>query len=380
MTEQNPGETGEADADRTDTPARPERKARAARAARPDKPPRPAKAPRPEKASRPDRSARLAARAVARGQAAGDGAAEGQGGAGGLSEAQVRIGYRLLLNRAPSPAEVAQMQAQATSLPDLRAAFLNSDEFDQKYARLKADRDARRPPVLVHLHIPKTAGTTLAEAFAREPRLQPQAVIHDQTLHELREMPAGQRRALRYVRGHLNMGAGEALGVPYRYLSMIRRPGPRIHSFYRFIQRTRSHPSHAAVAAMGFGDYLDYSRSEVPHRIEIDNGQIRRLAGQLGDRTFGHEQSYLPLALHHVLNPATIFGFVEHFDALVRRLVAEGYLSSPEIPASNVSPEGEGSYDAAVAALSEGQRALFEAYTVWDNYFYDLCLTLLPPE
>lgn len=406
MTEQTPSDTAETAAEQSaDGAGRGRRKDREgkdarARKQRPDKPradkPRAEKV-RPDK-PRPDRAARLAARAAREGAAAdGDIPADpgrdmvpvaeavgpdenGRRREAGIGESQVRLGYRLILNRVPSAAEVAEMMSRAPSLPDLRMAFLNSDEFDQKYARLKAERTAQRPPVLVHLHIPKTAGTTLAEAFAREPNMQPQAVIHDQTLHELREMPAHQRRALRYIRGHLNMGTGEVLGVPYRYLSTIRRPGPRIYSFFRFIQRHRPHPSHAEVAGMSFGDYLEYSQVHTPHRIEIDNGQIRRLSGQLGVRQFGREQAWLPLALHHVLNPATIFGYVEHFDALVRRLVAEGYLSSADIPASNVAPKGTGDYDAAVAALSQGQRALFEAYTVWDNYFYDLCLTLLPPD
>ena len=291
-------------------------------------------------------------------------------------ESMIRLAYGLFLDRDPSDAEVAQMSARASGVRALRRAFLLSEEFDQKYARLKTERDGSHLPVLVHVHSPRTAGTTLAEAFAREPHLQPQAVVEDQTL---RAMPAARRRALRYVRGHLNMGAGDVLGGPCRHLTLIRRPGPRIYSFYRFIQRIRNHPAHQAVAAMGFGDYLDHSQMQASHRIEIDNGQIRRLAGQLGDHQFGREQSYLPLALHHVLNPATIFGFVEHFDALTRRLVAEGYLSTAEIPAVNRAPEGEG-YEAAVAGLTEAQRALFEAYTVWDNYFYELCLTMLPPE
>ena len=396
MTEQTPPEE--------EPPARPRREGKPERPARKDRPERadrPKRAERPERAERPvpkDQRERLAAARAAKGLAAKGLAAkeqraaqtvvevspeQGRRDAAPVSENHVRLGYRLMMNRTPTAEEVAQLLPHAATLPDLRLAFLNSDEFDQKFARIKAERDAKRPPVLVHLHIPKTAGTTLAEAFAKEPLLQPQMVVHDETLNQLFELPASQRRGLRYIHGHLNMGVGDALGVPYRYLSTIRRPGPRIHSFYRFILRNRLHPSHRALvdAQMSFGDYLDYSRSQIPHRIEIDNGQIRRLAGQLGDREFGREQTYLPTALHHVLNPATIFGYVEHFDALLRRLVAEGYLSTPEVPASNVSPEGEGAgYDDAVAALNEGQRAIFEAYTVWDNYFYDLCLTLLPPE
>jgi hypothetical protein len=355
---------------------------------RPEKPEKAARAEKARAEKAREKAERQAARAALRAQATEAGTAGGGTAAAEtateaarpVSESHVRLSYRLMLNRAATPEEVAAMMPQATSLADLRLAFLNSDEFERGYARMKAERDARRPPVLVHLHIPKTAGTTLAEAFAREPAMRPHAVIHDETLHELRTMPVQQRRALRYVRGHLNMGAGEALGLPYRYLTTIRRPGPRIHSFFRFIQRSRTHPAHEAVRDMGFGDYLDYSRTQVPHRIEIDNGQIRRLAGQLGDRTPGREQVYLRLALHHALHPATVFGYVEHFDALARRLVAEGYLSSPEIPARNVAPEEEGGYEAALAGLSEAQRALFDAYTVWDNYFYDLCLTLLPPE
>lgn len=298
----------------------------------------------------------------------------------GLTDAEISLAYQLFVDRIPDEQEIGFMQANQPDLSALRTTFLNSQEFDQKYTRFKTERDTKRRPILVHLHIPKTAGTTLAEALSKEPLLQPNILVHDLNLQVLREMPVNQRRSLRYVRGHLNMGVGEILGVPYRYLSAIRRPGPRIYSFFQYIMRTASHPSHAELVGknMTFGSYLEFSQSSMPHRIELDNGQLRRLAGQLNDRTFGREQEFLQLALFNILNPNMIFGYVEHFDSLVRKLHSEGFLSSTDIQSYNISPSSE-SYEAAVNSLTENQKAIFDNYTAWDTYFYELCLTLLPP-
>lgn len=298
-----------------------------------------------------------------------------------VTETEIELAYRLLLGRKPSTEEVTARVGQHENVDDLRRTFLNSAEFEKKYDQLRTRADAQHPPTLVHLHIPKTAGTTLAEALSTMPAMQPFKIVHDDTLDELRAMPKGQRRALRYVRGHLSMGAGEALGTPYRYLSLIRRPGPRIFSFYQFIRRTRTHPTHALLTEqdMSFGDYLEYSLTSMPHRLELDNGQIRRLAGRFNPASLGQEQALLKASLHNALAPDMLFGFVEHFDAYIQMLVDEGYLPAAEVEKRNVSPNSN-LYDESVAALTEKQRLIFDGYTAWDTYFYDVCAgILLPP-
>lgn len=298
-----------------------------------------------------------------------------------LPETEISQAYRLLLDRAPSTEEVASMGRQHTELQSLRTALLGSDEFAKKYAKLREQSEARRRPALVHLHVPKTAGTTLARALAKEPELQPELVIHDDTLADLRKMPRHRRLGLRYVHGHLSMGAGEALGAPYRYLCVIRRPGPRIFSFYQFIRRSRKHPAHELLTEkdMSFGDYLEYSVETMAHRLELDNGQIRRLAGEFRRPSLGQETRLLKTALHHALSPTMLFGFVEHLDSLLQTLADEGYLSGTGIEALNTSPNSD-LYDSSVDALSPDQKRIFDSYTAWDSYFYDVSRALLLPE
>lgn len=291
-----------------------------------------------------------------------------------LSEQTVKMAYSVILGRDPSDEETAHMIGQHANLGELRHAFLSSAEFEQKYTRFREQLYADRPETLIHLHIPKTAGTTLAEALSKTETLQPNMIVHDHALDELRALPRQKRRALRYIRGHLSMGAGEALGFPYRHMCLIRRPGPRIFSFYQFIRRTRTHPSFQDLdsADMSFGDYLEYSVEHVPHRLELDNGQIRRLSGVFDHNSLGRETQLLKTALYTVLDPKMLFGFVEDIGTFIEKLVAEGYLANAELENLNVSPNSN-QYQSSLDALTPAQRTIFDSYTAWDSYFYEVC-------
>lgn len=64
-----------------------------------------------------------------------------------LEAATIDLAYRLFLNRAPGPDEVALMQANVASLSDLRKVFLGAPEFLDSVPRPQApvQRPARRP-------------------------------------------------------------------------------------------------------------------------------------------------------------------------------------------------------------------------------------------
>ncbi|MCF2903371.1 hypothetical protein L0666_00085 [Octadecabacter sp. CECT 8868] len=298
-----------------------------------------------------------------------------------LNPNQVALAYQLILDRRGSEKEVANQAKNHETLSSVRRAFMGSDEFRRRYAVMLAEQDAQIKPALIHLHLPKTAGTSLAKALSAEPSLQPNRIVHDGTLDELKALPRPVRRNLRYIRGHLSMGAGEAYGLPYRYLCALRRPGPRIFSFYQFIKRTRTHPSYEILNEqdMSFGDYLDYSTRTPNHRLEIDNGQMRRLSGHFNAASFGTEASLLRLALHNITAPNMIMGVVEKIELLLETLVEEGFLASPNIGRANTSPNSD-KYDSAISSLSTQQREIFERYIVWDNILYDTCEALIAPQ
>lgn len=294
-----------------------------------------------------------------------------------LTPKDVDTAYRLILGRVPSEAEAAQALANNDSLQTLRSAFLGSDEFRRKYEAMQRARETEQPPTLVHLYIPETGGSALTQALTLQPALQPNRQAHDgESLNKLRALPRPERRKLRYVHGHLGMGAGETLEVPYRYICLIRRPGPRLFSFYRYIVRTKTHPAHETVREMDFGQYLEFSVNARAHRVEMDNGQIRRLTGQADVASLGHEFPLLRQAVYNALSPQMIFGFVEHIDAFLGQLVAEGHLDSPDIGRLNIA-SGDDDHEAAITALTADQREIFNSYTAWDTYLYDVLETLL---
>jgi hypothetical protein len=300
-----------------------------------------------------------------------------------LTRDEIVLAYRLLLNRTAADNEIDHMSQHFADAQSLRKAILLSDEFSSRFDTMVRERDALQQPTLIHVHIPKTAGTTLVNALASEDVMKPSALFHDHMLPELAAMPMARRRTLRYVHGHLDMTVGSMFGAPHRLLCVLRRPGPRIFSFYRFILRTTDHPSHQEIRnlKLGFGEYLEYSLEQRNHRLEIDNGQLRRLSSNLNDGKFDVAHTYVVPALHAVTTPGMILGYAEHMDSLLERLRAEGYLSAEAVQNENVAPsEGSGnSYEAALAEMTENQKNIFNEFTVWDNYFYDLCLNVLPP-
>ncbi len=295
-----------------------------------------------------------------------------------LTHDDIKMAYRAILGRLPSDAEIIDTSNRHADLPSVRSTFLNSAEFKNAFEKAQKIQLRDRPPTLIHLHIPKTAGTTIAEALSNSEHLKPNLIIHDADIGMLRSLPQSQRRALRYIRGHLSHGVGETLGFPYRYLCLIRRPGPRIFSFYQFIRRTRTHPAFQTLNAkpMNFGDYLEFSQENIPHRMELDNGQIRRIAGAFDHNSIGREQQILKEAMQKALDPLLLFGFVEKIDTFLARLVEEGYLPTTDIRPHNVSPTSE-EYQTSLDSLTQHQRNIFDNYTAWDTYFYEVCLQLL---
>ena len=130
---------------------------------------------------------------------------------------------------------------------------------------------------------------------------------------------------------------------------------------------------------MSFGAFLENSVGSELHRLELDNGQMRRLAGETTTAGFGQEQTLLARALHTALAPDMIFGFAEQTPALLDRLSKErpdlAPASSPSVPDTTESKD----YEKALAKLTKDQRQIHEAFTAWDRYIYDVCSAVLFP-
>lgn len=295
-----------------------------------------------------------------------------------LKPDEVTFDYQLLLGRQPSDKEVTNVARRHENIQALRNMFLHSKEFETGYAKIRGMPQSHARPALIHIHVPKAAGTSLAKALEAEIHLQPNLIIHHGNLTELVSQPLEARLKLRYIRGHLFMGVGDALDVPHRYLCILRKPGPRIFSFYQFIRRTNTHPMFKTLHQknMSFGEYLEATMTNGMSRDEIDNGQVRRISGYHATSGFGREAQLLQRAISNLFAPNVIFGVVEKLDTVVDTLVREGFLSAPDIEKRNVSPNSD-LYENAVTSLNQKQRQIFEKFITYDTRLYELCEELI---
>lgn len=292
---------------------------------------------------------------------------------------EARLAYRLVLNREPGPAEIELVTGEDLTLTQLHRRFIDSVEFGRLYRRLKADLDAASPPTILHIHIPATGGRSVTAALDRDGARSPFVNLRDDQREMLRKMPAQKRRTLRYVCGHLSIGASDDLGVDHQIVCLLRRPGPRLFSLYNVIARNPAHPGFAAIDdhKLSFGEWLAYSVDTPALRAELDNGQIRRLSGDI-DRPLiaGEEPANLRRALHHAMAPNMVLGLADHMPAFGRAMIARGLLKEPVGFHNNRSPQA-GHYNHIIDTLTADERRVFDHYTAWDQYFYDLCELLM---
>ncbi|MGP1273228.1 MAG: hypothetical protein ACTS22_07830 [Phycisphaerales bacterium] len=145
-------------------------------------------------------------------------------------------------------------------------------------------------PILIHLHIPKNAGTTLSRAiklrllgvnplrWAHQADILGHYAVHpwDRRAEAITALPPTRRRRVRFFEAHCGFGVHERLGGPHRYMTVLREPVDRALSVYYHL-REEGHirpdePLDAFIA-----------RDNPAGRVwRIDNAQTRYLAGEAG--------------------------------------------------------------------------------------------------
>jgi Galactose-3-O-sulfotransferase len=144
----------------------------------------------------------------------------------------------------------------------------------------------RSKPVLLFLHIPRTAGTTLNRAIRlradskREILASPFRNYSSwkKYLAHVQSLPPDRLDRIRYFRGHFSYGIHELLPKPALYVTMLRDPVDRVlSSYYFFIRQLGSND-------VSIVDFVRKGREGDP-RLHVgwtDNVQVRMLAAHDG--------------------------------------------------------------------------------------------------
>lgn len=292
-----------------------------------------------------------------------------------LTPAQIETAYRMILERTPSPAEINHVAQQHDKMNPLRHMLFNSEEFHRRFNQIHDTFTQKLQPIVVHLHIPEAVNADLFAALRATPLLNPATATDAEEFEALCNQPRPERLKLRLVYGDLTPAAGAKLGLPHVHLCTIAQPGPRLFRMYQAASAAQEETK------MDFGTYLANSVDSLPHRIELDNGQIRRLADDRTANGLGRENALLTAALHAATAPDMIFGLYEQTDTLLERLIHEERLSPRDLPPREETTRGprqtDQTYETALRGLGKDQRIIFDAYTAWDTYLYDVCAALL---
>lgn len=129
---------------------------------------------------------------------------------------------------------------------------------------------------LIFLHIPKTGGISLRERLLARIRPRPTfRILHPIDDHaKLEAMPPQERTELGLVEGHMYHGVHTLLTQRCAYITLLREPLERLHSWHRYVSRERWHPFHKTITQgrLSLADCIDRRLT-----TEMDNYMTRSL-------------------------------------------------------------------------------------------------------
>lgn len=182
--------------------------------------------------------------------------------------------------------------------------------------------------VVAFLHIPKTAGTTLNAILARQysadetheimmrgmswlvprPALVPKPLISPSKIRRLKSALASGC-GVRMIHGHFDLSIKPVLPNDVRLFTFLRDPVERAISHYYHYRRQRSDPIHPLAMSSTLEEWVADCGL-----VEMDNGQTRRLAGEMNLPCGRVTHELLQRAKENLVGNFAVVGLTERFE------------------------------------------------------------------
>jgi hypothetical protein len=232
--------------------------------------------------------------------------------------------------------------------------------------------------LIAFVHIPKTAGTTLNSVLALEYALNerheimmrgmswilPRPEIIRRPLisfSKIRRLKASvrSRRDLRLVHGHFDLSMMKHLPYDTRYFTLLRDPVERAISHYYHFRRRPAERLHPLAVQSTLAEWVGSCGL-----VEMDNGQTRRLAGEM-NLPCGRVTRHMLERAKSNLAEFAVVGLTERFDESLTLLArAFGWCPHPYVAqnvGANRPPRSELSRET-VEAIERCNRFDLELY------------------
>ncbi len=180
--------------------------------------------------------------------------------------------------------------------------------------------------VVIFLHIPKTAGTTLYDVLKQQYKKNNILTIHgivEENIEKLQDKYYQNQNTVRLIRGHMTYGLHILLDSPCKYMTVLRNPVNRIISVYYYLLQSQSHPQHHLVKGKTLAEFVS---SGTAH----NNGQTRFIAGKYNSSDRGQPINLLERAKNNLKENFTVVGLTERFDETLMLLKRQlGWVDMP---------------------------------------------------
>jgi len=187
-----------------------------------------------------------------------------------------------------------------------------------------SDRDS----LVAFVHIPKTAGTTLNSILARQysadetyevmmrgmnwivprPVIIPRPLISFSKVRRLK-LALAEPTSVRLINGHFDMSLSKWLPADTRFVTLLRDPVERAISHYYHHRRRTIDPIHPLAMRSSLAEWVSTCGL-----VEMDNGQTRRLAGEMNVACGRVTPQMLERAKSNLVTKFAVVGLTERFD------------------------------------------------------------------
>lgn len=224
---------------------------------------------------------------------------------------------------------------------------------------------------VIHIHIPKTAGSSLNKILADNFEGRNKFSFHTpKSIHDFIFMTKQERQNIDLFFGHVHYGFVEFFGDNCVVVSILREPVSRIYSYYMYVYTNTEHPIHRLVGGKGlnFDEFLKKSSQKRNLRFVIDNRQVRALSGDLN--AVGDDlKNNLVHSIQNSIKGNSIIGVQEDFPKLLQRLIDVGIIKNAENVRQNTTGSTS-SIEKVLRSLSSESRSLLRKYVRWDDILY----------
>jgi Sulfotransferase family len=177
---------------------------------------------------------------------------------------------------------------------------------------------ALQKPVVLFLHIHKTAGSTFHNIVERQyKKIKVFSFDRSNNTNKFNATSDKFINELHLIKGHFHFGIHNRLINPYEYITMLRDPFERTISHYYYASEAPNHYYHKMIKKghLSLKDVLE--KGDI---LNLDNGMVRMLSAKKNVPYGCCTTDMLEIANENLKNHFSLIGLQEHFDEFVIEL------------------------------------------------------------